>query len=106
MKRWMSILSLAFYATSASAYHTGISETETADANASCNAAFHAGCAITDDDHEEQTHSASSSGFAAPAGAMGSSVLEMALIVLLVTGAVGGRLQQCRSKTTAFGNVS
>ena len=106
MKRLILCLLLVGLAASANAYHSGISETETADSNASCNAAFHAGCATTDDDHEEQTHTASSRGFAAPAGALGSSGLELALIALLVSGAIGGRLQQSRSKKTALGNVA
>lgn len=96
MKHWSTALLLAFCAMTANAYHSGINETETADSNASCNAAFHTGCE-TDTDHEEQTHTASSSGFAAPAGGLGGSALEIALIVLLVTATAVPRLKQSRS---------
>ena len=85
------------------AYHSGISETTTADANASCNAAFHSGCA-DDPDHEEQTHDASSSGFAAPAGALGGTALELGLIGLLLwfvgsRGLAAARKSACRSRS-------
>lgn len=78
------------FAAAANAYHSGISETTTAASNASCNAAFNSSCvnadadAEPDHDHEEATHTASSSGFAAPAGAIGSSILEIGLLGLLV----------------------
>ena len=101
MHRWMSILLFALCATGAKAYHSGINETETADSNASCNAAFHAGCATAVDDHEEQTHTASSSGFAAPAGPLGGSALEIALIALLLGGMVGGRVVDLKSAATS-----
>ena len=84
MKRAIVGILFLCFAAVANAYHSGISETTTADESASCNAAFHAGCADTDADHEEQTHTASSSGFAAPAGTMGSSFLEIGLLALLV----------------------
>ena len=84
MKRVIVGILFLCFAAVANAYHSGISETTTADASASCNAAFHSGCVDDDADHEEQTHTASSSGFAAPAGAIGSSILEIGLLALLV----------------------
>jgi len=92
MKRLIFALMLSWCGTTANAYHSGISETTTADTKASCNAAFHAGCsADSDGDHEEQTQTADSSGFAAPAGGLGSSPTEVAVIILLVGGVVGAR---------------
>ncbi|UCD67709.1 MAG: hypothetical protein JSW48_12890 [Betaproteobacteria bacterium] len=93
MKRLILCLLLVGLAASANAYHSGVSETTTADENASCNAAFHAGCP-TDADHEEQTHTASSSGFAAPAGDLGSSTFETAVIAFLVFAVVRVRMRQ------------
>lgn len=85
MKHVMLGFLLFCFAAFANAYHSGISETTTADANASCNAAFHSGCVDADTDHEEEhTHTASSSGFAAPAGTIGSSIVEIGLLALLV----------------------
>ncbi|MGD8511727.1 MAG: hypothetical protein PVG05_08650 [Gammaproteobacteria bacterium] len=84
MKRFLSGLLLACCAVNASAYHSGINETTTAEGNASCNAAFHSGC--PEDGHDDGTETASSSGSAAPFGALGSSPLEMALIALLLGG--------------------
>ncbi len=84
MKRCLFGLLLACCAVNANAYHTGINETTTADNNASCNAAFHAGC--PEDDHDDGTQGVTSSGSAAPVGALGSSPLEMALIALLIGG--------------------
>ena len=109
MKRWALTLVLAFYAMTVNAYHSGVSETETAASNASCNAAFNSGCvtdADTDTDHEEQTHTASSSGFAAPAGGLGGSALEIALIVLLVIATAGPRVLQSRARRTASDDAS
>ena len=82
LKRFVLGLWLLCFSALSHTYHSGISETTTADSNASCNAAFHSGCADTD--HEEQTHDVSSSGFAAPAGTLGGTVLELGLIALLL----------------------
>ena len=87
MKRLISILVFALSASTANAYHTGISETPIADDNASCNAAFHAGC--SEEGHDDHDDTTSSSAVAAPAGALGGSVPEIVLIVALVAGAAG-----------------
>jgi len=50
----------------------------TADERASCNASFHQTC------QPEPTSGASSSGFAAPIGVLGSSGLEGGLVALLI----------------------
>lgn len=102
MKRLVLSLWLLFFPVFSQAYHSGINETTTADANASCNAAFHDGCA--DSDHEEQTHDASSSGFAAPAGALGGTAPELGLIALLLwfvgrRGLASSRKSACRDRS-------
>jgi hypothetical protein len=59
-----------------------LAQSDTADLRASCNASFHEGCkSIT-----------TSSGFAAPMGALGSSVLEGVLVAALIAGGIGRRL--------------
>jgi len=65
-------------------------QSATADLKASCNASFHEGC------KSAQTTTVSSSGFAAPAGALGSSGLESAFIAFLFSAAIGGRLYRRR----------
>jgi len=64
----------------------------TADAKASCNASFHEGCKT------DQTFTASSSGFAAPAGVLGGSPVEGALLSLLVAAGVAGRFYRSVAK--------
>ena len=103
MKRLGLGLWLFCFSVFSSAYHSGISEKTTADTNASCNAAFHSGC-VADSDHEEQTHDASSSGFAAPAGTLGGTVLELGLIALLLwrvgrRGLAGSRKSASRGRS-------
>jgi len=58
-------------------------QSDTADERASCQASFHEGC---------KSDSASSDGFAAPGGVLGSTVLEGGLVVLLIAGGVARRL--------------
>ena len=89
MSRFITLLIFTLCTATTHAYHSDISETETADSSASCNAAFHDGCAT--DDHDEESHTASSSGSAAPVGVLGSSALEITLIVLLVGSIAWGR---------------
>lgn len=85
MKRLLLGLVFCCVAGSAAAYHTDdANESTKADSNASCNAAFHLGC------QTDQTFTASSSGFAAPAGALGSSPAESAAISMLLAAAIGG----------------
>ena len=95
MKWLVSIVMVALCASTSNAYHSGINEATTADANASCNAAFHAGC--PEEEHEDHTATAESSGFAAPAGALGGSPLEVALVVAIVAGMLSGRSHRFRS---------
>ena len=68
-----------------------VAQNTTADQNASCNASFHEGC------KSDQTFTTSSSGFAAPAGVLGSSALESSLIALLIAAGIGRRLYRSRS---------
>lgn len=68
-----------------------VAQNTTADQNASCNASFHEGC------KSDQTFTTSSSGFAAPAGVLGSSALESSLIALLIAAGIGRRLYRVRS---------
>jgi len=104
MHPWFLAFFLIVFGATANAYHSGISETTTADARASCNAAFHSGC-VDDGDHEEQTQTASSSGFAAPAGGLGSSPAEIVFIALLVGGIVVGRRRFSLSGPGACANA-
>jgi len=99
MKRLVAGLLLCCVAGSASSYHTDdASESTKADTRASCNAAFHVGC------QADQTFTASSSGFAAPAGALGSSGLESALVALLLAGGIGRGLYRARAGRGRRGN--
>ena len=84
MRRFLFGLLLTCCAVNASAYHSGVNETTTAAGNASCNAAFNAGC--PEDEHDDGTQGVTSSGSAAPIGVLGSSSLEIALIALLIGG--------------------
>ena len=86
MKRFLCGLLLTCCAVNASAYHSGINEDETAAGNASCNAAFQEGC--PEHTHDDGTEGVTSSGSAAPVGALGNSPLEIALIAFLVGGVV------------------
>jgi len=65
--------------------HAG-AQSGTADSRASCNASFHQGCP------SDQTSTASSSGFAAPVGVLGSSGLEGGLVLLLIAGGIARQL--------------
>jgi len=87
MKRLIAGLLLWCVAGSAAAAYSA-----TADANASCNASFHEGCKT------DQTFTASSSGFAAPAGVLGGSPVEGALLSLLVAAGVAGRFYRSVAK--------
>lgn len=89
MKRFLFGLLLTCCAVNASAYHSGINEDETAAGSASCNAAFQEDCAV--DTHDDGADGVTSSGSAAPVGALGSSPLEIALIALLVGSVVRRR---------------
>lgn len=73
------------------AEHSGYNEAESAESNANCSAAFHFGCA-----QEEQTHTASSDGFAAPIGKMGSSSTEIAFLVFIMSVIILTRALQWR----------
>lgn len=61
-------------------------QSNTAVDRASCNASFHLGCV------SNQTSTASSSGFAAPVGMLGSSALEGGLVALLIAGGIARRI--------------
>jgi hypothetical protein len=95
MKRLIFGLLLTCCAANASAYHSGINEDETAAGNASCNAAFQEDC--PEHTHDDGTEGVTSSGSAAPIGALGSSPLEIALIALLVGGVVCRRRAEVSS---------
>jgi hypothetical protein len=65
--------------------HVG-AQSGAADERASCNASFHRGCV------SDAKSTTSSSGFAAPAGVLGSSWLEGGLVLLLIAGGIARRL--------------
>ena len=81
LKKMVFVIGFVFYTTIANANHSGVSESTTAEDAASCNAAFNTNCPLAD--LEDQSYTASSGGFAAPAGALGNSPLELAFIGLI-----------------------
>ena len=91
MKYLIVFVLMIFSAVSAQAEHNGGADDSTGE-NASCNASFNRNCP------EEQTHTADSSGFAAPAGALGSSPSEIAVISLLVAACVGGQVRRSSTR--------
>lgn len=86
---------LVSLAVSAQAAQSGGNDTNpTADERASCNASFHDGCA------RDSGGSVSASGFAAPAGGLGTSAPESgALLILAGLVAWGRRLNRLRRRT-------
>jgi hypothetical protein len=65
--------------------HAG-AQSGTADERASCHASFQQDCV------PDETSTTSSSGFAAPAGLLGSSWLEVGLVLLMIAGGIARRL--------------
>ena len=91
MKSLLVLLFVFFTAASATAEHNGGTDLSTGD-NASCNASFKQTCI------SEPTYSADSSGFAAPAGVLGSSPLESTVLSLLLVAYVVGRIHRSRAR--------
>ena len=86
MKHLRRTLILLCVAASAHGYHNGAGDTtSTPDERASCNASFHDGC------QQPSGSTLSSSGFAAPAGVLGGSLLESASLLAMVVLAVAPR---------------
>jgi len=65
-----------------------VAQSVIANEQASCNASFHQNC------EPDQSTVASSTGFAAPIGVLGSSGLEGGLLALLIAGGIGRRLHR------------
>ena len=77
MKYLLAFMITFFAAANAMAVHNGGDDLSTGE-NASCNASFNRNCVA------ESSYTADSSGFAAPAGELGSSLLEVAVLSLFL----------------------
>ena len=91
MKQAIFFVVILFCSAGALAEHNG--GTDFSDgANASCNASFNQNC-FTD-----QTYTADSSGFAAPAGELGSSAIEIVMFALFFATGIGARLHRSNAR--------
>ena len=109
MRHLLAFLFMACVAGAAHAAHNGGSDTNTTPlSTANCNASFQSGCAQTSltTTTTTTTNTVSSSGFAAPVGAVGESAVESIALAVMVAGAAWSWRRRRRATSAAPGCLS